>query len=209
MNPLIKHKIFKGGYSYKNKKGESEVKRKPIIWKLFVVEIILLFIGVSIAPTSNTGVVSASPFITYAPSIIIEYDEEYLNETEFVPGGTYTLDLVVGYKVFVPAWLLDSNIYFFQLLKNWYLFRKVISPAIQITLSIDTIPTWALIQPIPSLVMIPTYSNEFVTASCQLIITLHEEAPPGAFTFFVNAQTPPVHRIGGYLYTSDITITVQ
>ena len=206
--------------------------------KLYVIYIIFLFIGVAVAPSINQSVVKASqsndlvedkklnvtnvtllldyspfpsPIITFPSCISIEYDEEYVNQTEFIPDVASLIKFTIGYKVDVPRWLLSSHSdgYLIALLKKWIVFGSHVVYPMMINISVKNVPNWAEIYVLTPTVYISKYSNEFVTTLCDVVVTIQDEAPSGPFTFIIHAQSPQVHRIQGYSYSRNITVTVQ
>ena len=94
--------------------------------KCLVVGIILLFLGIAIAPRINFIVTKASNdtdvvtegkadrtqrtsslfhspvpvvFVQYPSCIIIEYDEDSVNQTKFISDIAYSIPLSIGYRV--------------------------------------------------------------------------------------------------------------
>ncbi len=150
-----------------------------------------------------------TPILTYPSTIIVEYDEEYVNQTEFIPDNAYHIPIHVGYRVWVPEWLLHSYFNLFRLLKNRYLFGAFVVFPMMINLSVENVPVWADIFPSPPNVYISIIDNEFFMQNCSILLGLYTQAPPGAFTFCLRAEAPQVHRIQGYTTFTNITITVQ
>lgn len=150
-----------------------------------------------------------TPILTYPSAIIVEYDEEYVNQTEFIPNNVYHIPAHIGYRVWVPEWLLHYHFNLFRLLKNWYLFGTLVAPPMMINLSVENVPVWADIVPFPSKVFIIELSNEFLMQNFSVIIGIRTQAPPGPLTFCLQAEAPQLHRIQGYTTFTNITITVQ
>jgi hypothetical protein len=197
--------------------------------KILALGVILLFIGVAVAPSINQSVVKAfddsglvndgkaylvkrtpfwSPFITYPSLISIEIDPESLNQT-FIPDDAYLIRGFIGYKVVVPCWLLESNFNICRLLKTWYLFGSFVVYPIMIHMSAENVPTWADIVFLTPDIYIGDYSNEFVTSHFDVVVVIHNQAPPGPFIFSLYAEAPQVHRIQGVTCHVSIIITVQ
>ena len=206
--------------------------------KCSTVGIILLFICVIVVPNINQSGVKASqnndlvedeklnvthgthlldyspfppPIITFPSCISIKYDEEYVYQTEFIPDIAYLIKFTIGYKVGVPRLLLSSHSdgYLIVLLKHWIVFGSLVVYPMMINVSIENVPNWAEIYVVTPTVYISKYSNEFVTTFCDIVVTIHDEAPSEPFTFTIHAQSLQVHRIQGYSYSRNITITSQ
>ena len=77
-----------------------------------------------------------------------------------------------------------------------------------ITLSVENVPTWADIY-FSSVNIIVEIGNEFYRILTDLIVHIHNQAPPGPFTVSLIAEAPTIHRINGYANSRNITITVQ
>ena len=209
--------------------------KKPLISKCLAVGIILLFVGVTIAPTINQSVVKASqeddlaeeeelnringalfsdypsfrpPIITFPSSISLQYDEDYVNNTVFHPDNAYGIPVFVGYKVWVPDSFFNPCCFLFRLINNWILFHSVIAPMMNITLSVKDAPSWTDIYPVSSNIFLEI-SNDYSDVTTNLIVVIHNQAPPGSFTFSLHAQSPQLHRIQGYEINRSITLTVQ
>jgi hypothetical protein len=191
--------------------------------KCLAVGIILLFIGVAIAPGINLSVGKTEhtrrthflnnssltlPFINFNSWVKIEYDAEYVNQTEFIPNNAYMIPAKISFKVDVPNWLLHSYVSLFQLLKNWFLFHSLVIPNMIVNVSTENVPSWAEIFPSTSNILVsPT--NEWTMTPFTLVLILHNQAPPGPFVFTLNAEAPALHRINGYYTNISIAITVQ
>jgi hypothetical protein len=200
--------------------------------KCLAVGIILLFIGVAIAPSINSNVAKAfndsshlnggntdlatrihfydsSPgrflFIHFNSYIILAYDKDYVNETTFTPGHAYAIPVQIGYRVAVPNWLLH---YHFRALKNWFLFHSFIAPNMIINVSAGNVPTWADIYPASPNIYVDI-QNEFIVTTTTLVVSFETQAPPGPFHFSLNATAPALHRINGFFTTMNIAIVVQ
>ena len=200
--------------------------------KCLVVGIILLFFGIAITPSINFIVVKASNdtdvvtegkadrtqrtsllyhspvavvFFKYPSCIIIEYDEDSVNQTKFTSDIAYSIPLSIGYRVWVPDWIFNSSFHF---LRNWYLFHSLIPPMMPINLSVENVPTWATIY-LSSANIFVDIRNEFYIVPTDLIVRIHNQAPPGPFTVSLIAEAPTIHRINRYVYNRNITITVQ
>jgi hypothetical protein len=145
------------------------------------------------------------PFFTYPSSIIIVYDEEYVNQTAFTANMAYSIPVSIGYRVWVPDWIFNSS---FPFLKNWYLFHSLIPPMMVINLTVENVPTWADIY-LASPNIIVEITNEFRIIPDDVIVGIHNQAPKGPFTFSLHAEAAEIHRIVRYVCSRDITITVQ
>lgn len=179
---------------------------------LILLGICLILIGSSTPAekiTSFDTQPTPTPILTYPSAIIVEYDEEYVNQTEFIPDNAYHIPVHVGYRVWVPEWLLHSYFNLFRLLKHWYLFGSFVVFPMMINLSVENEPVWADIFPVPSNVFISVISNEFFMQNCSVLVGIRTQAPPGPFTFCLKAEAPQVHRIQGYTTSTNITITIQ
>lgn len=178
---------------------------------LILLGVCLILIGSSTPAekiTSFDTQPTPTPILTYPCIIVVEYDEEYVNQTEFIPNITHNIPVHIGYRIWVPEWLLISYFDFFQMLKNWYLFGSFVVFPMMINLSVENVPVWADILPFPSTVYINDISNEFVMTHCHILITIHDEAPPGPFTFCLRAEAPQIHRIQAVTAFKNITITI-
>jgi hypothetical protein len=190
---------------------------------------------VTIAPTINQSIVKASkeddlieeeeehrangvlfsvyssfrpPIITFPSSIILEYDEEYVNDTMFNPDNAYSIPVFIGYRVWVPDFFFNPCCYLVRLINNWILFHSLIAPLMTINLSVEDAPSWADVYPVSSNIFLEI-SNDYFIVTTHLVVVLHNQAPPGSFTFSLHAESPQLHRIQGYLISRQITITVQ
>ena len=204
----------------------------PWLTKCVAVGIILLFLGIAIAPSIKFIVVKASNdtdvviegkadrtqrtsslfhspvpvvFVQYPSCIMIEYDKDSVNQTKFISDIAYSIPLSIGYRVWVPDWIFNSSFHF---LRNWYLFHSLIPPMMPITLSVENVPTWADIY-LSSTTIIVEIGNDFHRVPTDLIVHIHNQAPPGPFTVSLIAEAPAIHRINEYVNSRNITITVQ
>ena len=176
--------------------------------KCLAIGIILLFLGVVVAPSINISVVKASRIITFPSCISIEYDEEFVNQTEFIPDNAYIIPVSIGYRVWVPVFFFNSHFFLFALLKNWILFHSLIVPVMTINISVENAPLWTDIYPVTSDILVDI-GNEYFIAKTNVMVVIHNQAPPGPFTFSLHAESPQLHRIEGYSISRSITITVQ
>ena len=202
----------------------------PQLRKWLVVGIILLFIGIAIAPSISFTVVKASndnvfikeeaqhaqrissneyfperfPWFTFKTYLIIEYDEEYVNQTTFTPGDVYSIPISIGYRADVPDWLLSLP----WPLNWWYLYHSIIAPMMIINLSAENVPNWTHIYLAPPSI-ITNINNEFSMARTDAILGIPYYAPLGPFTFSVIAEAPGIHRINGCSMSRNITLSVQ
>jgi hypothetical protein len=195
--------------------------------KCLAVGIILLFIGVTVAPSINSSIVKTEhtrrsyvidnspvvfPFINYNSYVIITYNTAYVNQTEFIPNNAYMIPANISYKIDVPYWLLHSiffsRVVLFQMLKNWFLFGSIITPNMVINLSIENVPTWADIYPFPQNIL-GDQTNEWTIIPFTVVLIIHNQAPPGPFSFTLTAEALAHHRINGFLTSITIPITVQ
>ena len=154
----------------------------PQLRRSLAAGIILLFVGIAIAPSISFTVVKASndnvfikeeaqhaqrissneyfperfPWFTFKTYLIIEYDEEYVNQTTFTPGCAYSIPISIGYRADVPDWLLSLP----WPLNWWYLFHSIIAPMMIINLSAENVPNWTLIY-FASEQLIVNIDNEF------------------------------------------------
>jgi hypothetical protein len=145
-----------------------------------------------------------NPIITYPSAISITFNLDSVNHP-LVREVAYSINGTIGYKVDVPDWLLNSN---FWLLKNWYLFHSFVSPMMIINLSTENVPTWARIYfSSPNLLI--NIDNVYQNTTTDLIVSIHNEAPSGPFTFNATAKTPQIHRIQSYTCSISITLTVE
>jgi len=203
----------------------------PRLRNCLVVGIILLFAGMVVAPNINFSVVKASydddfilegveytqkidsnecsskgfPWFTFKTYLIIEYDEEYVNQTTFTPGCAYLIPISIGYRADVPDWILHSLPW---PLNWWYLYHSIIAPMMIINLSVENVPNWTHIY-ITSSSIIMNIDNEFNMGRTDVLVSIPYYAPLGSFTFSVIAEAPGVHRINGCSMSRNITLTVQ
>lgn len=176
--------------------------------KWLVIGFSVLVIGVTVPPSINHSVVTACPIITYPSLMSIEIDPESLNQT-FVPDVAYLIKGTVGYKIYIPHWLLESRFNVFQQFKNRYLFGSFVVFPLKIHLSVENASPWADIAVITPDVYIDMFSNEFVYTSFDMVMTIYYDAPSEPFSFNLSAEAPIVHRIQGVSFRIPITITVQ
>ena len=202
----------------------------PRLRNCLVVGIILLFAGMVVAPNINFSVVKASydddfiiegveytqkidsneysskgfPWFTFKTYLIIEYDEEYVNQTTFTPGCAYSIPISIGYRADVPDWLLSLP----WPLNWWYLFHSIIAPMMFINLSAENVPNWTLIYFASEQLMV-NIDNEFTIISDDVIVSIPYYAPLGSFTFSVIAEASGIHRISGCNMSRNITLTIQ
>lgn len=197
--------------------------------KLLVFGIILLFVDVTIIPAINFNTVEASqdnnllyakqventntvscfnPMITYPTCISIDIDPESVNHT-FARDVAYLIKGKVGYKVCVPDWLLHSHFNIFRLIKTWYLFGTFIVFPMMIHLTVDNVPYWADIAMLTPDVYIQDYDNEFIYSFFDIVVTPYNQAPSGPYTFYVQAEAPPVHRLESSMNSLAITFIVE
>ncbi len=203
----------------------------PWVKKCLFVGIILLFIGVAIVPSISFTIVKASnynvlikeetqhaqrissneyfpegfPWFTYKTYLIIEYDEEYVNQTTFTPGYAYSIPIHIGYRADVPDWILQTLPW---PLNWWYLFHSIIAPMMIINLSAENVPNWTHIYFSSSHLFI-NIDNKLTMIRNDVIVSIPYSAPLGPFTFSVLAEASGIHRISGCSMSRNITLTVQ
>jgi hypothetical protein len=191
------------------------MNKYPLIGKLLVVVITLLFIGTFISPStaqetekSLPTIKLSYPFITFPAIITIELDNDsilVLNQP-LTPGETYYIKLIIGYCVIAPQWLFGP---WFRILKHIFLFNSPVDFPQKIHLTVDNVPDWAdIYSPTPDIYIdTVSYIPDFVFAN--LIFSIHDDAPATSHSISVTASAPPIHRILRQDYSVSLYFTVD
>jgi len=182
--------------------------------KCLAVGIILLFIGTCIIPAIAKNTVKplptvngTNPIITYPAliSINIDPDDLELLNHPLMPGDTIHIHLIVGYAAGIPDWLLHPP---FQIIKNLFLFGRLVNFPQKITLSVENVPSWADIYFVTPDIYIDI-SNTLHFTTADLIISLHDNAPSAPRSFSVTATAPQRHRVEERSFTTFLVFSVQ
>jgi hypothetical protein len=187
------------------------MNKYPLMGKLLVVVITLIFIGTTInlstaqeTKKSLTAGIVTNPFITYPAIITIYIDNTSiaLLNNPITPGTSILIHFLIGYCVIVPNWLLRPP---FRILKYIFLFNTPVVFPQKISLSVKNVPSWADIYFATPDIYIPDISNTPSYTFADLVISIHNDAPPTSHAIIMTAKAPSIHRIS----RTDLSVSIH
>jgi len=176
--------------------------------KYLAVAVILLFIGVAIAPSINANINRKSEIKPLRKNFLISFPSNLEIEMDEYEGRlpihqSVTIHFTVQYWVDIPDVLLRSP---FRWLKNWFLFGNIITPLQTINFSLLDVPEWC--HPYisyPDLRIEVDNTPQVIMNN--LIIMVEIEAPAEPFTFTLRAEASKLKRVEAIKCDYQVTLT--